>query len=965
VALGSGIRAFFEGPEADIPASWSRDTDFDSIFMQGAPSGENPGASGGGSHSHNESGHFHIHAKHTHPLTVSGDSNLARNTPGYPPEISVSPVVHGHEDTNTLEGGENGESTSIIFDSTEAEPEFIELIVIKPDDENQELPSGVIGFAVNEQIIDLDFEIYTPASGYYIKGAVSTSGGLFGGEEEHSHDNDPHTHTPILHNHPDSPFGNPAGFSVKCQLVPPTGLYSLAKHIPHHMAINISYESPPIASGSVVVENTSNELAYTKIIPVRNIGQTRTPPLIILPFVGNIEDIPDGWSLCDGSGLLPNLCNRFIKCTSNWSEACDSGGSNEHTHNVSDSEHEGTPHDHDFNVQNYNNANDGSGAATASAGGHGHLGTELESQSENIAPAAIGLSGTVDHRPSYKTVLWIQKNGIQELNASNDLFINGCTEIISLSESIDLFVYGYDEAVISGDLFIHGYFDTSGQIPLYIYSYSTSSGDISLYLAGHQSGYDDISLFMHGYENVSGNVPLFIDGYNTVSGDIPLYINGCDFAFGDFSLFIYGNAELSDNIDLFINGYSESSGQISLYICGYSIASDDIQLYLAGHQSGYNDIPLFINGHNNVSGDIILFIGGYNITYGDISLYINGYLDSSGNIPLYINGYDSVSDDFDLFINGYNTKSGNIPLYIDGYDNISGTITLFIEGATISQIISGSCDLFIQSYNSHSGIINLFINGHESFNNNIDLFIDGIGNQSGSCTLFIHGYSSHDNNIILFIDGNEFISGSVPLVIIGSGLAFYSGVLTLFINGSEPIGPTVCPTLDPTASIQIPSSIIDIYQNRVDSLLNQVGKNVLLQFDPNISSCPNCVFDSIRGRSSGKYKAGGPSPFIYGRKCPYCKGHGVLKEEVELCIKCLISWNPSEILKFGISVQKDSEIVKLKTLVDNAADIKRAKIAIIDRQIIDIVKYQARLIKGPYPLGLRKDRYCISFWRTI
>jgi len=184
VALGSGIRAFFEGPEADIPASWSRDTDFDSIFMQGAPSGENPGASGGGSHSHNESGHFHIHAKHTHPLTVSGDSNLARNTPGYPPEISVSPVVHGHEDTNTLEGGENGESTSIIFDSTEAEPEFIELIVIKPDDENQELPSGVIGFAVNEQIIDLDFEIYTPASGYYIKGAVSTSGGLFGGEEE-------------------------------------------------------------------------------------------------------------------------------------------------------------------------------------------------------------------------------------------------------------------------------------------------------------------------------------------------------------------------------------------------------------------------------------------------------------------------------------------------------------------------------------------------------------------------------------------------------------------------------------------------------------------------------------------------------------------------------------------------------------------------------------------------------------
>jgi len=489
---------------------------------------------------------------------------------------------------------------------------------------------------------------------------------------------------------------------------------------------------------------------------------------------------------------------------------------------------------------------------------------------------------------------------------STDLFIAG-QDITEVSD--DLFIYGHKDIAQSHDLFLHGYSEASGQIPLYIHGLTSFSGDVPLYLEGYQNYSGSIDLFIQGYDIHQDNIDLFIGGYNNVSGNIPLFIEAAAL-----------EQLISGNFDLFIGGYDVVNNNVDLFIDGYAVAS------------------------------------------GDVTLYINGYLYNSGNIPLYIDGYDYQFGSIPLYIDGYYIISGNIPLYITGSNSSFSNIPLIIDGYFVD---SNNIPLFIYGYNLHSGDIDLFISGNEFRDDNIDLFIYGKNTQNGSCTLSIHGYSDYNNDTTLFIDGHGFVSESTPLITIGSGIISYSGNIDLFINGYGPLEPIVCPTLDPTATIQVPSSIIDIYQNRVDTLLNKVGKNVWLQFDPNISQCPNCDFDPIRNRSSGRYKVGGPSPFIFGRKCPYCKGRGVLEEEVGLCIKCLISWNPSEISKFGISVQKDSEIVKIKTLIDNAANIKRARMAIIDRQVVDTVKYQAKLIKGPYPLGLREDRYCISFWRTI
>ena len=44
-------------------------------------------------------------------------------------------------------------------------------------------------------------------------------------------------------------------------------------------------------------------------------SSTDLPVGTILPYVGDIADIPEGWALCDGSNGTPDLRNRFLEGT--------------------------------------------------------------------------------------------------------------------------------------------------------------------------------------------------------------------------------------------------------------------------------------------------------------------------------------------------------------------------------------------------------------------------------------------------------------------------------------------------------------------------------------------------------------------------------------------------------------------------------------------------------------------------
>lgn len=327
------------------------------------------------------------------------------------------------------------------------------------------------------------------------------------------------------------------------------------------------------------------------------------------------------------------------------------------------------------------------------------------------------------------------------------------------------------------------------------------------------------------------------------------------------------------------------------------------------------------------------------IVYQDNSDAGHGTVILANNIPdgdLFTIGHETINESKDLFTKGLVTTEISFDLFIGGLD------TLRISG-----------DLFIHGLNNFNFSSDLFIGSKDNVNNSMDLFMRGLYFDSASGDLYILGDMEQSEQMNLFVRG------------ISSGILLASGLTALFINGFEPIPTLSCPVLDPTASIQINDSLIKIYQGGIDALINQLGKNIRLIFDPIIDPCPNCLYDTLRKRSTGIYRNGGPRPFKRGRKCPYCKGRGLLETSVEKCIKCLVKWNPRELKKYDISVENKKGVVRLKTYLTLIDDIVGANTAIIDYDNVDVVKLTVIKIKGPTPVGLREDRYCISFWELV
>lgn len=196
-------------------------------------------------------------------------------------------------------------------------------------------------------------------------------------------------------------------------------------------------------------------------------------------------------------------------------------------------------------------------------------------------------------------------------------------------------------------------------------------------------------------------------------------------------------------------------------------------------------------------------------------------------------------------------------------------------------------------------------------------------------------------------------------------MASTTGTLGVLMPAHIPRPTAACPVLDPAASIQISPELISIYQSRIDALVNQLGKDVVLEFDPVVSPCTNCTYDAMNNRSTGVYHAGGPTPFPRGQRCPRCKGKGVIEQRETRCIKALIKWSPRDYNGNGIGVADPKAIVRTKSFLSDASLIARASTAIMNASVCSLMRLRVRRLRGPIPVGLREDRYAIAFWELI
>lgn len=94
-----------------------------------------------------------------------------------------------------------------------------------------------------------------------------------------------------------------------------------------------------------------------------------------------------------------------------------------------------------------------------------------------------------------------------------------------------------------------------------------------------------------------------------------------------------------------------------------------------------------------------------------------------------------------------------------------------------------------------------------------------------------------------------------------------------------------------------------LYRKLIQQVNTELGKQIIAYMAPSEEKCPNCFWDEINKKSSGKFDAGfvapvvifgetiNPTVFTRGR-CPICRGAGKLTFAVTRNVRALVRWNP-------------------------------------------------------------------------
>jgi hypothetical protein len=164
----------------------------------------------------------------------------------------------------------------------------------------------------------------------------------------------------------------------------------------------------------------------------------------------------------------------------------------------------------------------------------------------------------------------------------------------------------------------------------------------------------------------------------------------------------------------------------------------------------------------------------------------------------------------------------------------------------------------------------------------------------------------------------------------------------------------------PTPGKFVGPTLKTLFNESIDQLLADLGREITLFFTPSASGCPNC-FSAPDGNSNGVYDSNNPfglgqfnKPFPDGTKCPVCQGSHKILTTQSANYTALLGRNPEDIdvTQFGL---QPTNVMRTKTQVVAFHDIKRAEKALIEGEIY------VRL-RDPVLAGLAPPQFTKTFW---
>ncbi|KKK95384.1 hypothetical protein LCGC14_2673350, partial [marine sediment metagenome] len=415
-------RGWWPSTHASIPANWSRDTAFDGKYLQGAGDSYTGPSNAGGAHTHTPTAHDHTQGQHVHLVygqSATGTLRSVRNGSS----IYASIRTHDHRtvDSGAIDITETSSASTGTLSSDISTPARLELIVIKPDDGLQDIPDDALCITDNAST-PTGFASYAVSRAFVfpITPTTGNDGGTELGSSLHFHTLAAHTHTIAgTHGHLEVRADRPTPGAGLNAVSGPTSV----RDGPHHLVTLDSTDPGDLNANSGASSQMVWNPTYIRMEVIQNTsGSPTTPVDVILPFVGSKADAValSGWDYCDGSGATPDLRDRQIFfIDSGTGTIGTTGGSNEHSHGASAGHRhkfDGGPHTHTVSE-----VDDGTINVALFSSTFAGLALTDHSHTWTIpAEDPFGDTGTfetdsVDGRPSYRTVIFIKRVAIEEV----------------------------------------------------------------------------------------------------------------------------------------------------------------------------------------------------------------------------------------------------------------------------------------------------------------------------------------------------------------------------------------------------------------------------------------------------------------------------------------------------------------------------------------------------------------------
>jgi hypothetical protein len=145
------------------------------------------------------------------------------------------------------------------------------------------------------------------------------------------------------------------------------------------------------------------------------------------------------------------------------------------------------------------------------------------------------------------------------------------------------------------------------------------------------------------------------------------------------------------------------------------------------------------------------------------------------------------------------------------------------------------------------------------------------------------------------------------------------------------------------------------------------AKACRLVYPPRLSPCPNCIIDTMSGRSSGRYRPGGPRSFQQGT-CPVCLGVGRLESAESDDVRFVLAWRPKEFFLPipDIAIRAPQGAIQTKGRLSDLPRTLRADYLVADVGLEGVFRKKFRLLEQPVDHhNLVPQKYFVATWIQV